>query len=338
MTSRVSLADVAKEAGVHVSTASRALNPQTRSVVNDDTVAKVQAAAQRLGYRPNHLARGLRTQRTFTIGIVVPDLENPLFPPLVRGAEQTLGAEGYSLLVGNTDNDPTHTEAVIGALTDRRVDGLILATAELESALEAQVRNAGTPVVLVNRASSDDSIPAIVGDDRLGIGLAVDHLIELGHTQIGHVAGPLRISTGAGRADAFRVHMRRHGIDVDERVAIADLFGIGPGEAAAAALLDRLPNLTAVVAGNDLLALGVIRAAGARGRQVPDDLSVTGYNDMPFVDMMHPPLTTVRVPYRRMGEMAAQSLLRILTGSGEVMGTVELAPTLSVRASTASPR
>lgn len=338
MTSRVSLADVAREAGVHVSTASRALNPETRGVVNVDTVAKVLAAAERLGYRPNHLARGLRTHKTFTIGIVVPDLENPLFPPLVRGAERTLGEEGYSLLVGNTDNERAHTEAVIAALADRRVDGLIVATAELGDALEAKVRLAGTPVVSVNRASSDHSIPAIVGDDHLGIGFAIDHLVELGHTRIGHVAGPTRISTGAGRAAAFRAHMSRHGIDAGQRVEAANWFRIGPGEEAAAALLDHHPHLTAIVAGNDLLALGVLRAAAAAGKRVPDDLSVTGYNDMPFVDMMHPPLTTVRVPYRRMGEMAAELLLRIIAGSDDAAGSVRLAPTLIVRSSTAAPR
>lgn len=336
MTSRVSLADVAREAGVHTSTASRALNPETQSVVNDATVTRVREAARRLGYRPNTVARGLRTQKTLTIGIVVPDLENPLFPPLVRGAEQTLGGAGYSLLVGNTDNEQAHTEAVIAALIDRRVDGLILATAELDNAPEAWIRDAGTPVVLVNRASSDDSIPAIVGDDHVGIGLAVDHLVALGHRRIGHVAGPLRLSTGAGREAAFRAHMARQGLDPGA-VAAAEWFQIEPGEAAARALLERHPDLTAIVAGNDLLALGTLRAAAAAGRAVPDALSLTGYNDMPFVDMMQPPLTTVRVPARTMGELAADVLLRIITGSGDEPRTHVLAPTLTVRGSSRAP-
>lgn len=337
MTSRISLGDVAREAGVHTSTASRALNPDTRSVVSDDTVARVLAAAERLGYRPNHLARGLRTDRTFTVGIVVPDLENPLFPPLVRGAEGALGAVGYSVLVGNTDNDLEHTEAVIAALTDRRVDGLILATAELNGAMEAEIRIAGTPIVLVNRESNDHSIPAIVGDDHLGIGLAVDHLVDLGHRNIGHVAGPPALSTGAGRAAAFVEHMSRHGLDSDGRIEVAEWFQIGPGEAAASTLLERRPEVTAIIAGNDLLGLGTIRAASAFGRTVPEHLSVTGYNDMPFVDMIHPPLTTVRVPYRRMGEMAAELLLQILSSRDQPAASVLLAPTLTVRASTAPP-
>ncbi len=337
MTVRVNLTDVAREAGVHTSTASRALNPATRSVVSEETVARVLAAADRLGYRPNQLARGLRTDRSYTAGIVVPDLENPMFPPLVRGAEQTLAGEGYSLLVGNTDNDRAHTEAVIGALTDRRVDGLILATAELGDSMEQQLRAAGTPVVLVNRESSDTSIPAVVGDDDAGIGLAVEHLAALGHRRIGHVAGPARLSTGAGRAHAFRSHMRRRGLDDSAPVVAAEWFQIEPGEAAASTLLAQHPGVTAIVAGNDLLALGALRALATSGRRVPEDVSLTGYNDMPFVDLVRPPLTTVRVPYREMGELAAQLLLRMLADSGQPTDSVRLTPTLTVRASTAAP-
>jgi LacI family transcriptional regulator len=334
---RTNLADVAREAGVHTSTASRALNPATRSVVSARTVERVQAAAERLGYRPNSLARGLRTARTFTVGIIVPDLENPLFPPLVRGAEQALGNEGYSLLIGNTDNDRQHTEAVIAALIDRRVDGLILATAELTGSLEVQVRTSGTPIVLVNRQSVDASIPAVIGDDHVGMGLAVDHLVALGHHRIGHVSGPMQLSTGAGRAQAFRDHMAKHGLAANGCVEVANGFQIEPGNVAAKILLRRNPDMTALVAANDLLALGAIQAITTAGFRVPDSVSVTGYNDMPFVDMVQPPLTTVRVPYRRMGEMAAGVLLDILLHPGEPRQSIHLTPTLTVRASTAPP-
>ncbi len=335
MTDRVNLADVAKSAGVHVSTASRALNPETRSVVSDATVAKVVEAAQRLGYRPHPLARGLRTDRTFTVGIVVPDLENPLFPPLVRGAEGALGGEGYSLLVGNTDNDREHTAAVVSTLVDQRVDGLILATAEIGDELLPALRQEGVTVVLVNREGDDASIPAVVGDDHAGIGLAVDHLVELGHRVVGHVAGPARLSTGVARAAAFRAHTERHG--VDGSVEVAEWFQMEPGYTAAASLLNRRPELTAIVAANDLLALGTCRAVADSGRRVPQDVSVVGYNDMPFVDLIQPPLTTVRVPFREMGALAAKTLLAIFGGE-TVTETVRMAPELCVRGSTARAR
>ena len=336
MTDRVTLIDVAKAADVHASTASRALNPETRGVVSDQTVARVLEAASSLGYRPHPLARGLRTDKTLTVGIVVPDLENPLFPPLVRGADTVLGQEGYTLLIGNTDNDQEHTEAVVSSLVDRRVDGLILATAEIGSGLAAAVQNEGISVVLVNRESEDRSVPAIVGDDHLGIGLAVDHLVGLGHREIGHVAGPARLSTGVGRAQAFRAHMDRHGLATADKVEVADWFQVEPGANAAAKLLARHPELTAVMAANDLLALGALRAIRDAGLRVPEDISLTGYNDMPFVDVVQPPLTTVRVPYREMGQLAAQALLDLLR-DGQGAGTVRLAPELSVRASTAPP-
>lgn len=338
MTDRVTLIDVARAAEVHASTASRALNPATRGVVSEKTVARVLGVAEQLGYRPHPLARGLRTDKTLTVGIVVPDLENPLFPPLVRGAEAALGSEGYTLLIGNTDNEQEHTEAVISSLVDRRVDGLILATTELDSGVTSALADEGTAVVLVNRESNGGVTPAIVGDDHVGIGLAVEHLVELGHTRIGHIAGPSRVSTGIGRAKAFESHMTRLGLSVDGATETSAWFSIEPGEQAAAALLKRRPDLTALVAANDLLALGVLRALRSAGLGTPADVSVTGYNDMPFVDMLQPPLTAVRVPYREMGEQAAATLLRVMRGEAVAPATVRLAPTLSVRSSTAPPR
>ena len=336
MSARVTLIDVAKAAEVHASTASRALNPETRGVVSSKTVERVLKAAEELGYRPHPLARGLRTARTMTVGIVVPDLENPLFPPLVRGAEAALGKEGFTLLIGNTDNDAEHTEAVVSALADRHVDGMILATAELGRGIAAGVKNEGIAVVLVNRQARDGSIPAIVGDDFVGIGLAVDHLVELGHQRIGHVAGPHSLSTGVGRASAFRSHMERHGLDVGP-VGEAEWFQVEPGYEAARELIARHPDLTGVVAANDLLAIGALRAIREAGKRVPEDMSLTGYNDMPFVDELQPPLTTVRVPYRAMGKLAAETLMQMLADDTDTPGTVHLAPTLSVRASTAAP-
>jgi LacI family transcriptional regulator len=338
VSSRPTLIDVAKAADVHASTASRALNPETRGVVSDTTVSRVLAAAKELGYRPHPLARGLRTDKTLTVGIVVPDLENPLFPPLVRGAEAALGAEGYTLLIGNTDNEQEHTEAVISTLVDRRVDGLILATAELGSGVAAAVQAEGIHVVLVNRESTDGSVSAIIGDDDLGIGMAVDHLVELGHTAIGHVAGPSLLSTGLGRCEAFRAHMERHGLPLEGRVEAAEWFQVAPGARATSALLSRNPELTAIVAGNDLLALGALRALHDAEFSVPGDISLTGYNDMPFVDLVQPPLTTVRLPYREMGSMAAQALLAGMRGDGDGPQVTRLRPTLRVRASTARPR
>ncbi len=343
MNDRVTLRDVAREAGVHASTASRALNPETRGVVSETTVHRVLEAARRLSYRPHAVARGLRTNRTMTVGMVVPDLENPLFPPIVRGVEAELGGAGYSILVGNTDNDAERLRTMVASLLAHQVDGLILATAAAHDDLVDELVERRVALVLVNRFAEDVPTSAVVGDDRAGIELAVAHIASLGHRVVGHVAGPGVLSTGRVRAKTFLEAAIRHRLDVDPGlVEEAGWFQVEPGRHACLALLDRRPDMTAVVAANDLLALGCYAAAAQRGRHVPQDLSVTGYNDMPFVDLMEPALTTICVPYREMGHVAGVSLLELMRRNPDLPSppaeTIRLTPSLTVRASTAPPR
>jgi LacI family transcriptional regulator len=342
MSDRVTLQDVAQEAGVHASTASRALNPSTRSSVSEATVIRVRKAADRLAYTPHALARGLRTNRTMTVGIIVPDLENPMFPPMVRGVEAELDPAGYSLLIGNTDNDETRLRSSIDALLAQQVDGLILATALVEDGLVADVIERGVPLVLLNRHTQTSNAHAIVGADVLGIELAVAHLVSMGHRVIGHVAGPSTLSTGRNRATAFLDALAAAGIDPNRgHIQEADSFTIQPGESACRELITQHPEITAIVAANDLLALGCYGALKTAGFRIPDDISVTGYNDMPYVDLLDPPLTTVCVPYREMGRIGGRTLLDLMSlppGAAPPPETVRLTPSLSARASTAPPR
>ena len=338
MTEAVTLKTVAAEAGVHVSTASRALNPNTRSVVNEETAVRVLEVAERLDYRPHPLARGLRTNRTLTIGMVVPDLMNPLFPPIYAGAESVLGDLGYSLLVGTDDDDDAKSLSVIEALLERRVDGLILASAPRGFALPKSRET--LPTVLVNRSVESHAFPAIVGDHHVGIGLAVRHLVGLGHSAIAHVAGPQDLSTGIARRQGFVQSMEGQGLDAPDRLIVeADAFRIEEGRIACKALLDSDGQITAIVAGNDLIALGCYDALAERGLSIPDDVSITGYNDLLFVDRVSPPLTTIAVDYREMGAAAARQLLDLVSEEGErsTYPPVQLAPSLVVRASTAPP-
>lgn len=323
---------------MHISTASRALNPATASIVNPETVERVTQAANRLGYRPHPLARGLRTNRTMSVGVIIPDVENPLFGPIIAGVESVLVEEGYSVLIGNADRGPNHADGLVGDMLERHVDGLILATAS--RAVSEVVRKAQreASVVLVNRSVDDDSIPAIVGDDHAGIGLAVRHLRELGHERIGHVAGPSWVSTGKGRRDAFLDWMATVGLQADEDlVEEAEWYQVEPGTTAALALLRRHPDLTAIVAANDLLGLGCYRAVRSMGKGIGTDVSITGYNDIPLLDLMQPPMTAVRVPYRQMGADAATALLALIAGEEVVTGPVLLQPSLAIRGSTAPP-
>ena len=335
---RKTLKDVALEAGVHVSTASRALNPLASSVVSRETGERIRAVARRLGYQPHPLARGLRTNQTMSVGVVIPDLENPLFGPLIAGAQSVLSSEGYSVLIGNAERGGIDTEEVVNDLLAHKVDGLLLAAASRSDTWISRLAEQGVATVLVNRTADSPSVPAILCDDHSGIGLAVQHLAELGHKRIGHVAGPSSVSTGLSRRQSFLSWMRILDFAPDpDLVEESTWFQVESGYEAGLRLLQRRPDVTAIVAGNDLIALGCYRAIRRLGKRVATDISVTGYNDIPLLDLMEPSMTTVRVPYRQMGTQAAVALLESMRGSDRLTSSIKLTPSMVVRASTARP-
>jgi LacI family transcriptional regulator len=341
------MSDVARLAGVHKATASRALNPNSSSRLNAATVRRVQAAATKLGYTPNTAARSLRTNRSFTVGVLLPDLTNPLFPPMVRGIEDVLMAQDYTALLANTDSDEEREAKQYHALLGRQVDGFIVATASRQHPLLAQAHSAGIPVVLLGRGTDEPMFPLVAGDDATGVTLAVDHLAGLGHRRIAHLAGPGSLSTGVARSRAFRQATDAHGIGAEFAPVIdCATYSAAEGARACAELLDRHPETTAIVAGNDLIALGALHTFRDRGLSCPEDISLIGFNDMRFADELRPPLTTVHVPHLELGAEAARLLLEQLarpearpedTGPAPVAKTVLLPLTLVVRSSTAPP-
>lgn len=333
------LRDVAEGAGVHPATASRALNPKTRRLVNDETADRVIRVAKELGYRPNPIARSLKTARSSSVGLVIPDLTNPLFPPIVRGIEDVLTPTGYNAWIVNTDNDPEREAALVESLRSRHVEGLIVATARLEHSLLNQLAADGLPMILVNRRMARSDIPSVTTDDHAGVALTVHHLVELGHRRIAHIAGPQETSTGQSRLRAYHQALRDHGIAEDPAlVATCSSWTEAEGAAALRRLFESDVDFTAVLAGNDLLALGCYDALGEQGLRCPDDVSVVGFNDMPFVDKVNPPLTTVRIPHYEIGAEAAHLLLERLRDPKRHPRSVVLPLSLVTRASTAAPR
>ncbi len=331
------LKDVARVVGIHPATVSRALNPRTSHLVSPETVAKVRKAAESLDYVPNPMASGLRTARSHTVGVVIPDLTNPLFPGMVRGIQDTLSRAGYTPLLVNTDNDMDTEATLVGSLRARRVDGLIVATARREHPLLAEVGDA-LPIVLVNRVTESVALPSVTTDEQHGIRLAVDHLVGLGHSDIVHVAGPTWSSTGHERAQAFQRAMRSHGLTSARRSFPVSGWSVDAARDSALKAL-AAAKVTAVVAANDQLALGTIAAARHEGLRCPRDISVIGYNDMPFMDLVDPPLTTVRVPVSDIGAEAARLLLSLLRDEApSPVKHVRLTPELIVRGSTAALR
>jgi len=335
------LQHVADAAGVHRSTASRALDPATSRLISPGVVARVTDVALRLGYRRDLLAAGLRNSRSRLVGVLVPDMANPVFAPILGGVEAALALAGYATLVAHARPGDAASMDLIDELVDRRAEGVILATARTQDPLLARCLDLRLPAVLVNRADLDGRLPAATSDDRAGMELAVRHLASLGHRRIAHLAGPGDVSTGRLRAEGFRSAMAALGLASDPVVA-ASAYTRDAGRAAAAVALTQHPDLTAIAAANDLLALGAYQALAERGLHCPRDVSVTGYNDMPLVDMVQPPLTTVRIPHDQIGREGARLLLErmALRGTGaEPMATqTMLAPALVVRASTGRPR
>jgi len=255
------------------------------------------------------VARSLRTRRSHSVGVLIPDLNNPLFPPIVRGIEDRLAAAGYVALIGNTDGDAERERTLFEQMRARHVDGLVLATVHLGDPLLAESARADLPVVLMNRLAHDYSLPSVSVDNERGIRMAVAHLASLGHTRIAHIAGPQEVSTGLARYRGFIAAMEAHGLAADpELIVTAKSFSIDEGLRCAQLLLTRDGGCTAVAAGNDMLAIGCYAALDQAGLSCPEDLSVIGFNDMPFIDRLRPPLTTIRFPHYQVGTEAAQLL------------------------------
>lgn len=333
------LRDVARLASVHVATASRALSPATRSQVKADTAARVLRAARTLGYRPNPIARSLKTSRTQSVGLVIPDLTNPLVPPMVRGAEDVLSAAGYIAWIVNTDNDLEREQVQVQSLRSRQVDGLLVATARRAHPFLESLHGEGVPMVLANRYPDAGVFSSVCADNARGTEAAVRHLVALGHSRIAHVAGPQDLSTGVTRRRGYLQAMRDCGL-VEDLTLVVECRAWTEQEGARALgdLLDSGTEVTAVVAAHDRLALGCLGALTARGMRCPEDVSIVGFNDMPFMDKLRPPLTTVRVEHHDVGAEAARLLLDVLADPARGARTVFLPTSLVVRGSTGPVR
>jgi LacI family transcriptional regulator len=334
----VTVRDVAERAGVHPGTVSRVLNPEKRHLISDATAKRVEQVAAELGYQANSIARGLRTRRSLTVGVVIPDLTNPIFPPMVRGIEDQLHPLGYTALLTNTDSVPEREVRGLQALAARQVDGFIATTTDASLPAVGQMVLDGVPLVLINRSIEGVAGFAVAPDDRRGAVAAVTHLLDLGHREIAHLGGPPALAPGRERHAGFRDALRERGLEPDERlVRSADGFTGGAGVAPTQALLDGGAPFTAVFAANDLLALDCIDTLRAAGLECPRDVSVIGFNDMPFAGRFTPPLTTIRFSHYDIGREAARLLMAQLDGDQSAPRTLVLPTELVVRGSTAPP-
>ncbi|WP_420006437.1 LacI family DNA-binding transcriptional regulator [Arenibacterium sp. LLYu02] len=320
MKKRVTLKDLAEATGVHVSTVSRALDPKRDTPLSDEVLSKVQRAAEQLGYRPNRVASSLRTQKTMTVGVVIPDITNLIFPPILRGIESVLEPLGYAAIIVNTDSQPIREKRLIEILQDRGVDGIIHSAVVLDDTTILHASEAGLPIVTLNRRVEGSSIPYVINDEEAGINAAFATLWNRGHRRIAHLAGPHGLSTGQMRNAAFVQSAVRHGLSIDDLTIVeAEHFDERDGRYAASRILMLSPETTAILCSNDRLALGAIEYLRSIGLSCPKDVSVTGFNDMPLLEKISPRLTTVRIKQYEAGVVAARILGQLMTGRSNLV-------------------
>lgn len=335
---KTTLKDVANVVGVHVSTVSRALDERTRHMITAEMVDKIIKVSRELDYSPNAAAYSLRTNRTRLIGVFIPDITNPIFPPIIRGIEDALGRRNYIAIVVNTEGTATRESALINTLRGREIDGMIVASVERQDKAIDELVEDGIAVITVNRRVDSPRVSSIVNDEHDGMRRVLMHLVSLGHSRIVGIAGPQGLSTGKIRHEAFQHFRKELGLASDSRTAVfADAFNEDEGERCMETLLARDVDFTAVVASNDRLAIGALAALKRHKIDCPSDVSVTGFNDMYLSDRIDPPLTTVRIQQYEVGLRAAEALLRRIDAGEEIVGPVHdvLPVELVVRKSTA---
>lgn len=334
----VTLKDIARETGVHVSTVSRALGPNAQNTLTEQVIQRVRETAERMGYVPNRLASGLRTNRTMTVGMMIPDITNAVFPPMVRGVESVLEPMGYASIIVNTDSQPEREHRLANILRERGVDGLIHAAVLRDDPKIDALAAQGTPVVTANRSIDSPEIPAVINDDAHGIHLMLRHLHDMGHRRIAHIAGPQELSTGKIRFEAYLDAARGLGLDLPpQSIAMAVRFDEKEGYRCAQGLLDAGLPFTAILCANDRLALGAIALLRSRGIDCPRQVSVTGFNDMPMLDLISPSLTTIRIQQFEVGQVSARILLQIMTDRDSTPPKETVLPVQLVRRASVAP-
>jgi LacI family transcriptional regulator len=318
------IADVARRAGVSTATVSRVLSGVGRA--RPETRERVLDAVRALEFRPSLVARSLKRRATLTFGLIVTDIENPYFPQLVRAVEDAANAEGYAILLCNADEDPEREASYLDILVERRVDGMIVAASTIGTRQREWLASAPLPVVLVNTTAPNADLPSVVSDNRDGGRIAARHLLELGHRRFGYLMPPPRNLDAPERLAGVRDELELAGIDPDgPGLAIGTgAPTVAGGESAMAAILAggdegvaSSGRPTAIVAYNDLMAIGALRAIRGRGMGVPGDISIVGFDDVAFAAYAEPALTTIRQETAEMGRWAVATLTDRLAAGGD---------------------
>lgn len=310
---RATIKDVAREAGVSINTVSRALNGKPD--VNSETKRLVLEAAERLKYTPNKLARGLRSNKTGVIGVIVADIANPFFSAVVKGMGKAAKELGYSIILQDTGENYKNEEEAIQIMISEQVDGLLITPVQTEKRSIHMLQESGIPFVLVARHFNDLDTDYVVADDVQGGYLATAHLIEKGHEKIAFINGPAYNSSAIERFQGYKKALEEHDIELNEKLMRNGALTMEDGYTYGKALLmDHDPQPTALFTFSDFVALGAMKAVHELGLRIPDDIAIVGYDDIDFAFCLESPLTTIRFPKREIGEEAISVVEKKIDG------------------------
>jgi len=338
----VTIKDLARAAGVSHTTVSRALHDNP--ALSKDTIVRVKELAEKMGYVPNATARGLKTRRTLTLGVIVAHIDDPFWSEVMHGVDDVLHQAGYSFFVSATHRDAKREKEIVRVMEQRGVDGVILLAPQFAPEQALQMKRYGLPMAIVNNEGAGEYDYLIYNDDVYGIQLVTRHLTELGHKKIAFLGNQQGGSTNSERLRGFLEFMQTAHLSVrDGYVHNAATSSLEDGFAGAKVLLSQVNRPTAIVCYNDNMAVGVFRAAAEAGLRIPQDLSVTGFDDISIAAYLNPPLTTLHQHKYNLGSGAAQMMLEVLEQKRTSAGAlpppkkVGLKGELVIRGSTAVP-
>ena len=326
-----SIYDVARESAVSVFTVSEVVNK--KSHVSKKLRDRVEETIRKLNYRPNLIARSLAKQKTHTIGMIVPDIANPFFPVVVRGAEDAAQKHGYNLLLCNSDDSLEKEERAIELLLSKRVDGILLTKAaeDFRPPLRQMIKEVKIPFVLVMRTYPKLTADAVITDDYQGAYDAVSHLARSGRRRIGLISGPLKVSNAVARWQGFHDSLKAMGLPFDKELIVEGDYRIESGYRAGHALLSHRPD--GIYVANHLMTVGLLRAAEEMGVRCPEDFGLVSFDDYPWLGIFRPRLTTVELPKHQLGSEAAELLIRRISGDRSKPAIRKLQPELRIRES-----
>jgi LacI family transcriptional regulator len=321
--------DIAQQAGVSTATVSHVIN-NTR-FVSDEIKQKVQEVIERNGYTPNAHARALAMKRNHAFGLILSDLSNPFFPELVKSIQECANQKGYEITLANTNYDAGRTLASVQRMLEQRVSGVAVMTSEMDAALAERLAASEIAVVFLDVGQVGPFVSNIAVNYEKGIRAGVEHLLALGHRRIAYVSGPQRLKSAQRRLLAFTRTMKKY--ESAPFIFEGDFKATG-GQQAAAAMLQQKQRPTAIVAANDLMAMGAMRELRRAGLRVPEDVSVVGFDNILFAELTDPPLTTVALPREEIGRAAIEALLHTVTSKDKQGREYKITPKLIVREST----